>query len=880
MTTAILALLLATPQASTPGMTVMAWQLEQPFGGIPQLVQGQVPNAYFVTPSFPLTGPFKTDDAPVAQNFYAEVTTRLQVDRAATYDFEVRTTSLVRMSLSGETMLNTTDGTFRRETGVWRGQYRLPVGRTNLKAFIMHNEGDFSLDIRWKRTDESECRALAPELLSTDPGQTFVVNPGPKRATLGAPTTRPGDRRPLTAVHPSFAREEIRGEDFRPAVGGMVFLPDGRLAVCTWDERGAVYLLSGLDKPGRAKAHLYAEGLGEPLGIAYWKGDLYVTQKGEITRLRDTNGDDRADAYDVVASGWGVSPNYHEFTFNLLPFQGSFYISSSVPLRGGHTNYTPSQKPGEPAYSTPEGPGNLYKIDPATGQWEAVARGLRTPNGMNLGVDGQMFVADNQGSWLPASPLYHIRPGARYLHQEQPYGDADESSVAVWFPHGEIGNSPAQMILIPDGPYRGQMLIGDVTHGGLKRLQLEKVNGHYQGAVYRHSQGLEAGINRLVWGPDGALYAGGIGSNGNWNHLGHKFGLERLRPTGKVPFEMLEVGVRQGGFQVQFTHPLAPGMEDLLGKIKAKSWRYEATIAYGGPKVDEKNRPITQTRLSPDRRTLWLDIEGLQAGTVVYLHLGDLKGPDDEFLWSPEVWYTLQRLPGEIKETPRRRELFAQPPAGAQILIGKGGQGDLRPLRPGVAKWPAVGDALVVQHDPSADIGGSDHVSGQPHGDALIHVEWLSPPGGRVETQTNGNSGIKLMSRYEIQIMNAPGIVDLAQPAAKFNEAGSIYRQTAPAFNPSYGAGVWQSYDIWFTAPRWEGGRKVANARATVYWNGVLVHRDVEITAKTGLSEEEAPGLAPLLLQDHQTEAEGGVMFRNVWLLPSPIAKGVRPPLP
>ena len=101
MTTALLALLLATPQASAPGMTVMAWQLEQPFGGIPQLVQGQVPNAYFVTPSFPLTGPFKTDDAPVAQNFYAEVTTRLQVDRAATYDFEVRTTSLVRMTLAG-----------------------------------------------------------------------------------------------------------------------------------------------------------------------------------------------------------------------------------------------------------------------------------------------------------------------------------------------------------------------------------------------------------------------------------------------------------------------------------------------------------------------------------------------------------------------------------------------------------------------------------------------------------------------------------------------------------------------------------------------------------------------------------------------------------
>src|SRR5262249_33561853 len=136
-----------------------------------------------------------------------------------------------------------------------------------------------------------------------------------------------------------------------------------------------------------------------------------------------------------------------------------------------------------------------------------------------------------------------------YGHQTEPDGNEPAEAPVVWFPHGEIGNSPTEPVLIPDGPYRGQMLMGDVTYGGIQRVCIERIPASapagperagpvlYQGTVFRFSQGIEAGVNRLAWGPDGCLYVGGVGSNGNWNHKNTKFGLQRLRPNGRIALE-------------------------------------------------------------------------------------------------------------------------------------------------------------------------------------------------------------------------------------------------------------------------------------------------------------------------------------------------------
>ncbi len=876
MVSVFVATVLLASQASTPGVTLMAWQLESPFERVPSLVSGQAPNAYFVHREMDFQGDVKSEYGALKSNFYLDVSARVQVAEEGRYDFLLESHSHADLRVQGEPVTQTWDPNLLLKSGQAAGQYLLARGSAKLQIRVMHNEGPFAFSLKWRPPGAKEFSKIPAGLLSTEPGQTFVTSPGVKKANLGKPNTPPGDGRPLEAVHPSFQLVNFRGK-FAPAVGGMCFLPDGRLAVCTWDERGAVYLISELDSR-EPKVKLFAEGLGEPLGIAYWKGDLYVTQKGEVTRLRDNDSDGTADEFTTVASGWPVSQNYHEFTFNLVPFQGSFYVTSSVPLRSGNTNYMPGTHGSMPIS---DGPGSWIKIDPATGKWEILATGLRTPNGMAIGVDGEMFVADNQGSWLPSSVLYILKPGTKYLHQESPDGIPEPKNLVVWFPHGEIGNSPSEMTLISDGVYRGQMLIGDVTYGGLQRVALERVGGDYQGSVFRHSQGLEAGINRLAWGDDGSLFVGGVGSNGNWNHMGHRFGLQRLKPTNKVPFEMRDLSIRKDGFLVSFTHPLSTSAAAQLAKANVRQWRYESSLLYGGPKVDDERLTVGSVKVSPDRKQAFFALDGLKPQHVVYFNLRGVKSAAGADMWSPETWYTTSKVPAMTFQgfsTARDGQGFARP-RGAETLIDGQGKSQMVDAEGKPSAWKRGKGFVEVVHDSKADIGAGDSYTKSPHGDAWIHLEWFSPAGGKVDSQTNGNSGIKLQSRYEIQIMNRPGIPDVEGGDTKFNEAGSIYRQTAPTINASFGAGVWQAYDIWFRAARWKDGKKIENARVSVFWNGVLVQDNKDILDKTGLSVAEAPGDFPMLLQDHHTEAEGPVRYRNVWWVKDPWSKKLGPPV-
>ena len=215
---------------------------------------------------------------------------------------------------------------------------------------------------------------------------------------------------------------------------------------------------------------------------------------------------------------------------------------------------------------------------------------------------------------------------------------------AIWMPHDEIGNSPSQPILMPHGPYAGQLLYGEVTHGGIKRVSLEKINGQYQGALFRFSQGLEAGINRLAWGPDQALYVGGVGMNGNWGWKGKQFGLQRLVYTNTIPFEMLAVRVIADGLEVEFTQPVGKEQGNRPADFYVQQWRYEITPSYGGPKVDLENLTATSIHWSEDRKKVQLILPDLKEGHVIYLKLPEtLRNTEGANLWSGECWYTLNQ---------------------------------------------------------------------------------------------------------------------------------------------------------------------------------------------------------------------------------------------
>ena len=277
---------------------------------------------------------------------------------------------------------------------------------------------------------------------------------------------------------------------------------------------------------------------------------------------------------------------------------------------------------------------------------------MRTPNGIGIGVDNELFVADNQGDWLPASKIVHVQEdaffGSRSVDFEGTEG-VPETLPVVWLPQDEIGNSPSTPIDLRVGPYAGQMIHGEVTNGGIKRVFVEKVGGAYQGALFRFSQGLEAGVNRILWAPDGSLMVGGVGSSGNWGHSGKNwYGLQRMVYNGKSAFEMLAIRVKQDGFEIEFTEAIANADQLSALDFQIQQWRYQPTADYGGPKLNLENLTIRNLAVSEDAKKVSLTLPGIKENHVVYFRIASpLKSISGQNLWSTESWYTLNRIPNQ-----------------------------------------------------------------------------------------------------------------------------------------------------------------------------------------------------------------------------------------
>lgn len=157
--------------------------------------------------------------------------------------------------------------------------------------------------------------------------------------------------------------------------------------------------------------------------------------------------------------------------------------------------------------------------------------------------------------------------------------------------------------------------------------------------------------------------------------------------------------------------------------------------------------------------------------------------------------------------------------------------------------------------------GAGDLVSKESFGDAQYHIEWMIPPGSKDSGQWRGNSGVLIMSRYEIQVLES-----YDNPTYADGQAGAIYGQYPPLVNASRKPGEWQSFDIVFEAPKFEGDKLVKPAYATVFHNGVLVHHRQQIIGRmahrrVGTYAPHAPE-EPLALQDHDVP----VRYRNIWV--------------
>ena len=452
--------------------------------------------------------------------------------------------------------------------------------------------------------------------------------------------------------------------------GGLAFLPDGRVAVST--RRGRVWLVDGAldDDPSDAQWTRFADGLWEGLGLDVDGDDLIVLQRGELSRLRDVDHDGLVDDVEVMSQGWGVSDNYHEFAFGLpRDERGGRFVSLNLGFGSPEWWHGQSVEPHR---------GWILRVSP-DGTVEPWACGFRSPCGLGIDVDGRLLATDNQGDWMPSSPIFVVKKGGFHGHpaslrwtEDYGFGDrkphdreppnVERVPAAIWIPY-EWSRSTGN--LVPDttggtfGPFVNQLFVAEVTTGRVLRAEIEEVDGVSQGAVWPFLSRVGS-VARVAFAPDGSLVCGL--TNRGWGGLSPGHGLARVTWQGETPLEMLHMRLVPGGFDIEFTHAIAGVVAP--EQVQAESYDYNWWWKYGSPEQRRSAVDITQATLSRDRRILHLEMPELSAGRVVRLKLSDIVDTSGRALRTDEVAYTVNRLPGGPTRTVARE--VTPPPLDAR----------------------------------------------------------------------------------------------------------------------------------------------------------------------------------------------------------------------
>lgn len=448
-------------------------------------------------------------------------------------------------------------------------------------------------------------------------------------------------------------------EDIVLEAGALELMPNGELAVST--RRGDIYMVTNpysTDPAKQSEFKKFAGGLHEVLGLAYRDGWLYVTQRCEISRLKDEDGDGKADMFETVTVPWEINGDYHEYAFG-SKFDKDGYIWAPLCLTGSFSSQVPFR-------------GWCFRIS-ADGEATPVVSGVRSPGGIGINAEGDVFYTDNQGPWNGTCGLKHLVPGKFVGHPggnhwyklapnmgPQPQTPQSGSRfhieaekipeylpAAVLFPYDKMGKSASGVELDRSGgkfgPFAGQMLVGDQSHSTVMRVYMEKVNGRYQGVCFPFLDGISSGTLPLLMSDSGSLFVGG--TNRGWGSRGNKpFCLERVNWTGKTPFEIHEMRAKPDGFELEFTLPYDEKTATSPDSYKLETYTYIYQESYGSPEVDHTKPTITKIE-KVDDKTIRMYVDGLQKGHVHELHSPGVKDASGQPLWHDAAYYTLNQIP-------------------------------------------------------------------------------------------------------------------------------------------------------------------------------------------------------------------------------------------
>jgi len=424
---------------------------------------------------------------------------------------------------------------------------------------------------------------------------------------------------------------------------GIDFFPDGRAAVCTLD--GDIWIVTGIDDSlAQLSWQRFATGLFEPLGLRIVEEKVYVLGRDQITRLHDRNADGEADFYENFNNDGITSASYGGFAMDLVTdAAGNFYYG-----RSGHHG----------AASLPLNNG-IYRVSKDGSKLETFASGMRVPNGLGIGPNGEFTFGDNQGNYVPASKISLVKEGGYYGYQMEPSAKQtpkDYIQPMLWLPQSMDSSSGSQ-VWIPTNAWGGGAGLGGrmlhMSYGKAKLFAIlsETVDGQVQAAAAPFPFAFESGIMRGAFNPrDGHFYTCGLG--GGWQAGGPKHGcLNRIRYTAKPLAMPTAFHVKKDAIELTFAQPLDKSAAADIENYSAEQWNYLYSWNYGSPEfsvADPKKKvhdpvEIKSARLSEDGKTVRLEIPGL-APVMQFMLKYKLAAADKTPLIS-ELYATIHRVP-------------------------------------------------------------------------------------------------------------------------------------------------------------------------------------------------------------------------------------------
>jgi hypothetical protein len=513
-------------------------------------------------------------------------------------------------------------------------------------------------------------------------------------------------------VHPGYQMVSFRNAiNVNWRVGGIDWLSDGRMVAVLWGADcsrtnsscgseansrtyygdiqlppdgvgpGSMHLVSGTAGSAITSANVQQiyTGLWEPLGVYVGRSGnpstdtIFVITKTGLLRFIGTgpytNGVNpvkvvntchaRVCARDSVGPGLyksftshppvtytgtgdstGTGRRWHHFTAGLARDPQGYLYAATV---GQYDNANTKTDQGRDRCA-------ILKMDPVAGTQEVIAGGMRSPNGLVFGPEGELFSSDVQGNFNAANKIVNVRKGRFYgmrCDTYNPYGHTQ--GIPESFPvvalnqagasNTDIGNNPAELVYHTQGPYKGQLFYGDVTFGGIQRVFLEKINNEWQGAVFLFSGGMHAGPGRLRMTADGTMYGAGQSggpdpASGNWcwggqggvgaltadrnSTCNYQYDLFKMIPKDTVVFELLAVRARVNGFELQFTKKVGPSA-GVLSNYTVQTWTNTLSVeSYGAGSQQGGVSTITPTTVTihPDSTRVFLAFASMPAASV------------------------------------------------------------------------------------------------------------------------------------------------------------------------------------------------------------------------------------------------------------------------